>query len=181
MPNLPLSRLIASWILQAESRIPQRHHQPHRIRGDDELQRSPDDAPQRVTKGLEFLANYTWSKSLTNNLGYYGAGGGAAASQSAYWQNSYNGGADYGPAYFDATNIFSFSGYYDLPFGRGRQFGSDMNRFVDLAVGGWKVGAIASLHTGMPVTMFSNQNFTRSISVPTVPTTIANSSFATVL
>jgi Carboxypeptidase regulatory-like domain/TonB-dependent Receptor Plug Domain len=113
----------------------------------------------RVSHGFEYLANYTWSKSMSNNLGYYGAGGGAAASQSAYWQNSYDGGADYGPAYFDATNIFSFSGYYDLPFGRGKQFGSGMNRFVDLAVGGWKVGAVASLHTGMPVTMFSNQNY----------------------
>jgi len=113
---------------------------------------------RRVTSGLEFLANYTWSKALSNNLGYYGAGGGAASSQSAYWQNSYNGGQDYGPAYFDAANIFSFSGYYDLPFGRGRKFGAGMNRFADLAVGGWKLGAIASLHTGMPVTMLSNQN-----------------------
>jgi Carboxypeptidase regulatory-like domain/TonB-dependent Receptor Plug Domain len=114
---------------------------------------------RRVTNGLEFLANYTWSKSLTNNLGYYGAGGGAAASQSAYWQDSYNGGADYGPAYFDVGHLFSFSGYYDLPFGRGRRWGAGMNRFADLAVGGWKLGAVASLHTGLPVTMFSNQNF----------------------
>jgi len=114
-------------------------------------------ARRRLTHGLEFLTNYTWSKSLTNSLGYYGAGGGSGASQSAYWQNAYNGGADYGPAFFDATHTFSFSGYYDLPFGRGRQFGGNMNRFADLAVGGWKLGAIASLHTGMPITMNSNQ------------------------
>jgi hypothetical protein len=114
---------------------------------------------RRVSQGLEFLTNYTFSRSLTNNLGYYGAGGGAAASQSAYWQNAYNGGADYGPAFFDATHSFSFSGYYDLPFGRGRKFGTDMNRFADLAVGGWKVGAVASLHTGFPITMFSNQYY----------------------
>jgi hypothetical protein len=114
-------------------------------------------ARRRLTHGLEFLTNYTWSKSLSNSLGYYGAGGGAGSSQSAYWQNAYNGGADYGPAFFDATHTFSFSGYYDLPFGRGRQFGGNMNRFADLAVGGWKLGAIASLHTGMPVTINSNQ------------------------
>jgi hypothetical protein len=34
-----------------------------------------------------------------------------------------------------------------------------MNRFADLAVGGWKVGAVASLHTGFPITMFSNQYY----------------------
>jgi Carboxypeptidase regulatory-like domain/TonB dependent receptor len=113
----------------------------------------------RLTRGLEFLTNYTWSKSLTNNLGYYGAGGGAGASQSAYWQNSYNGGTDYGPAFFDATHIFSFSGYYDLPFGRGKQFGGNMNRIVDEAVGGWKLAAIASLHTGLPVTMMSAEYY----------------------
>jgi len=110
---------------------------------------------RRLSRGLEFLTNYTWSKSLTNNLGYYGAGGGAAASQGAYWQDSYNGGGDYGPAFFDTKQIFSFSGYYDLPFGRGKQFGSNINRFADLALGGWKVGAIASLHSGMPVTVSS--------------------------
>jgi hypothetical protein len=114
---------------------------------------------RRLAQGLEFLTNYTWSKSLTNNLGYYGAGGGAAASQSAYWQNSYDGGGDYGPAFFDATHIFSFSGYYDLPFGRGRLFGSGVNRLVDEAIGGWKVGAIASLHSGFPMTISSPEHY----------------------
>ncbi|RXH57465.1 TonB-dependent receptor [Granulicella sibirica] len=113
----------------------------------------------RASHGLEFLTNYTWSKSLTNNLGYYGAGGGASASQSAYWQDSYNGGSDYGPAFFDTPQIFSFSGYYDLPVGRGRMFGGNMNRALDAAVGGWKVGAIASLHSGMPITIASNSHY----------------------
>jgi hypothetical protein len=114
---------------------------------------------RRLAQGLEFLTNYTWSKSLTNNLGYYGAGGGAAASQSAYWQNAYDGGADYGPAFFDATNIFSFSGYYDLPFGRGKMFGGNMNRAVDEVVGGWKLGGIASLHSGFPITLSSPEHY----------------------
>jgi hypothetical protein len=114
---------------------------------------------RRFATGLEFLTNYTWSKSLTNNLGYYGAAGGSAASQSAYWQDAYNGGGDYGPAFFDSTHIFSFSGYYDLPFGRGRTFGSGMNRALDEAVGGWKIGAVASLHSGFPVTISSPENY----------------------
>ena len=69
-------------------------------------------ARKRASNGLEVLANYTYSKSLSNNLGYYGAGG--VASQSAYWQDAYNGGGDYGPAFFDSTHIVSISGYYDL-------------------------------------------------------------------
>jgi hypothetical protein len=112
---------------------------------------------QRATRGLEILTNYTYSKGLTNNLGYYGAS--HTASQSAYWQDSYNGSADYGPAFFDATHIFSFAGYYELPFGRGRQYGSNMNRALDEAVGGWKFGTIASLHSGFPFTVTSPGNY----------------------
>jgi carboxypeptidase family protein len=114
-------------------------------------------ARKRASNGLELLANYTYSKSLSNNLGYYGAGG--VSSQSAYWQNAYNGGQDYGPAFFDATHIFSVSGYYDLPFGRGKQFGSGINRVEDLAVGGWKLGFVSSLHSGFPVTITSTQEY----------------------
>lgn len=111
---------------------------------------------RRFNRGFEFLTNYTWSKGLTNNLGYYG---GTGSSQSAYWQDAYNGSGDYGPAFFDATNIFTFAGYYDLPFGRGRQFGANMNRFVDTVVGGWKVGTIANLHSGFPFTVSSPGNY----------------------
>ncbi len=108
---------------------------------------------QRVAHGLEFLANYTWSKSISNNLGYYGAA--QVTSQSAYWQNAYDPKGDNGPAFFDAANIFSFSGYYDLPLGRGRMFGSGWNRITDTLAGGWKLGAVASLHSGFPVTFSS--------------------------
>jgi hypothetical protein len=110
-------------------------------------------ARKRYAQGLEFLADYTLSKSLSNNLGYYGAGGGGSASQSAYWQDAYNGAADYGPAFFDATNNVSISGYYSLPFGRGRQFANGVNRLTDEVIGGWKLGTIMSFHSGFPITV----------------------------
>ncbi len=112
---------------------------------------------KRASNGLELLANYTYSHTFSNNLGYYGAGG--VSSQSAYWQDAYNGRGDYGPAFFDATSIFSVSGYYDLPFGRGKQFGSGINRIEDTAIGGWKLGFVASLHSGFPVTINSTQEY----------------------
>jgi hypothetical protein len=111
---------------------------------------------RRFNRGFEFLTNYTWSRGLTNNLGYYG---GTGASQSAHWQDAYNGSADYGPAFFDATNIFTFAGYYDLPFGRGRTVGANMNRALDAVIGGWKVGVVAKLHTGFPFTVSSPGNY----------------------
>jgi hypothetical protein len=118
---------------------------------------------RRLSHGLEVLANWTYSKGLSNNLGYYGAGGGAGDSQSAYWQDAYNGGADYGPTYFDARHNFSISGYYDLPFGRGRQFGSGINRFEDEIIGGWKLSTIMSFHTGFPITVNSNAFYSTAV------------------
>ena len=120
-------------------------------------------ARRRASHGLEFLANWTYSKGLSNNLGYYGASGGAGDSQSAYWQDAYNGSADYGPTYFDAKHNISVSGIYELPFGRGRQFGSNMNRIEDEVVGGWKVSTILSVHTGFPITVTSNAFYSTKV------------------
>ncbi|WP_158820650.1 TonB-dependent receptor [Granulicella sp. S156] len=120
-------------------------------------------ARRRASHGLEFLANWTYSKGLSNNLGYYGASGGAGDSQSAYWQDAYNGGADYGPTYFDSKHNISISGIYELPFGRGRQFGSGMNFIEDEVVGGWKVSSIMSFHTGFPITVSSNAYYSNTV------------------
>jgi hypothetical protein len=120
-------------------------------------------ARRRLQHGLEFLANWTYSKGLSNNLGYYGAGGGAGDSQSAYWQDAYNGGGDYGPEYFDLRHNISVSGYYELPFGRGRQFGGNMNRVLDEAVGGWRASTVMSFHTGFPITVNSNAFYSTTV------------------
>lgn len=120
-------------------------------------------ARRRSHKGLELLANWTYSKGLSNNLGYYGAGGGAGDSQSAYWQDAYNGRGDYGPEFFDARHNVSISGVYELPFGRGHQFASNINRFADEAIGGWKFGTIMSFHTGFPITMASNSYYSATV------------------
>ncbi|MBB5342960.1 TonB-dependent receptor [Tunturibacter empetritectus] len=118
---------------------------------------------RRLNHGLEFLANWTYSKGLSNNLGYYGASGGAGDSQSAYWQDAYSGRADYGPEFFDARHNISVSGYYELPFGRGRQFASGINRFADEAIGGWKFSTVMSFHTGFPITVNSNALYSTSV------------------
>jgi outer membrane receptor protein involved in Fe transport len=120
-------------------------------------------ARKRTSHGFEFLANWTYSKGLSNNLGYYGAGGGANDSQSAYWQDAYHGGLDYGPEFFDVRHNVSISGIYELPFGRGRQFGSGMNRIADEVVGGWKASTVMSFHTGFPITVNSNAFYSTTV------------------
>ncbi len=108
---------------------------------------------KRLSHGLEFLAAYTLSKTLTDNLGYYGSAG--VAGEGAYWQNAYDRRADRGPAFFDARHNFSLGGTFDLPFGRDRAYGRGWGRAADLVLGGWTVNYIVSMHSGFPITIQS--------------------------
>jgi Carboxypeptidase regulatory-like domain/TonB dependent receptor len=107
---------------------------------------------KRLTNGLQFVANYTYSKCMTNNQGYYGQGGQAGQSN-WYYQNIYDAAAEWGPCDYDATHNFVGNVVYDLPFGRNRTFGRDMNRALDAVVGGWELAGILSVHTGFPLTV----------------------------
>ncbi len=111
-------------------------------------------ARRRLSQGFEFLASYTLSKTLTDNLGYYGSGGVNAAS--AYWANAYNRLGDRGLSFFDATHNFVWSGTYDLPFGKGRAFGNGWTGVTNAILGGWNVSSIIALHSGFPITLQAN-------------------------
>ena len=81
---------------------------------------------QRPRNGVEFLASYTLAKGTTNNRGFYGVFGGTglqgvtSATEGAYWQNTYDPEAEWGPAFHDVRHNFIFSSTYELPFGKGR-------------------------------------------------------------
>ena len=111
-----------------------------------------------MSKGLQYQVSYTYSKCMSNNTGYYGTWSTARASSTAspYWQNVYDPAAEWSPCYYDATQVLTAYAVYDLPFGRGRQFGNDMNKAADAVVGGWTVSPILSLHTGFPLALYNN-------------------------
>lgn len=111
---------------------------------------------QRPWQGLEFVANYTLGRAMSNNLGYYGSSG--VASEGAYPVNSYDIEMNYGPAFFDARHVFSLSGSYDLPFGRDRRFGANWNRAIDTVLGGWAASFAVTAHSGYPITVQDSSN-----------------------
>jgi outer membrane receptor protein involved in Fe transport len=45
---------------------------------------------------------------------------------------------------------FTLAQNYDIPFGRGRRFGSNVNRFVDFTLGGWNIAGITTYYSGIP-------------------------------
>ena len=98
---------------------------------------------RRLTRGLEFNANYTWAHDLTN--GYIGSGavgGGAAGllpNDSKY---------DYGNAEVDIRHRFATTWSYALPFGSGSQ--GPMAALIK----GWHANLVLFWQTGQafPVT-----------------------------
>jgi hypothetical protein len=90
---------------------------------------------------------------MTDSSGYYGSWGGQAVPTSPYWQNLYDKKAEWGPCYYDATHVLTSYATYDIPVGRNRAIGKDMNRALDAVIGGWQINGILSLHTGFPLTI----------------------------
>jgi Carboxypeptidase regulatory-like domain len=111
---------------------------------------------KRISNGLEGQVAYTWSHCMTNNSGYYGSWGAAtqATPGSPYYQNLYDPHADYSSCYFDSKNILAAYATYDLPIGRGKMIGSNMNSVVNAVVGGWQASTIISLHSGFPLAVY---------------------------
>jgi Carboxypeptidase regulatory-like domain len=111
---------------------------------------------QRIAHGLAGQLAYTWSHCFTNNSGYYGIGNGQATSAAPYYQNLYNPAGDYASCYYNSNNILSAYATYDLPVGRGKQFGANMNSVVNQVVGGWQASTIVSTHSGFPLAIGDN-------------------------
>ncbi len=114
---------------------------------------------KRYTGGLEYQVAYTYSKCMTDNSGYYGTWGSSqGVPANPYFQNLYNPRADYAPCYFDSKHILSAYAVYDIPFGRGKRFGHDVNGVVNAIAGGWSIDPIIQIHTGFPLALYNFTN-----------------------
>ncbi len=114
---------------------------------------------QHLSHGAEFTVNYTYGRAMTNSLGNYALN---VNGYSGAFQNYYNSAADYGPAGYDVRHNLSANGVYALPIGRGQQYLSGANRFVDEAIGGWKIAVAAVAYSGFPETLTGGSNNSNS-------------------
>jgi hypothetical protein len=110
----------------------------------------------RISHGLQFDLNYTFSKSIdiSSNAERVGPG----SSQSLLEPNSniinaWNPLNQRGVSAFDATHQFNANWIYEMPFGRGRLLGRDSNRVVDAFIGGWQLSGLFRLTSGFPISV----------------------------
>jgi hypothetical protein len=92
---------------------------------------------KRFSQGYTVLGSYTWSKFL----------------EAVSLLN------DTDPVYErrlnenDVPHRFSMSGIYELPFGRGRKFGANWSKGLNLLAGGWQVQGLFQYQGGLPLTL----------------------------
>jgi outer membrane receptor protein involved in Fe transport len=119
---------------------------------------------QRSSHGLEFLASYTLAKGTTNNRGFYGVFGGSgpqgvtSATEGAYWQNTYDPEAEWGPMFHDVRHNLVLSSTYELPIGKGHEIGGQWSGITDALLGGWRLSGIFQTRSGLPITVTDGRN-----------------------
>ncbi|GAC1702473.1 MAG: hypothetical protein NVS9B4_07940 [Candidatus Acidiferrum sp.] len=105
---------------------------------------------KRMSRGLQFLASYTFGKSL--DFGSSAASGGGAVGNP---QTVTNLRAGYGPSGYDVKHRFVGSWVYELPFGPGKSLLKD--GFSSRLLGGWQLSGITTLSTGRPFSLSLSQ------------------------
>jgi hypothetical protein len=102
-----------------------------------------------MSHGLQFDVNYTYSKSidLASDALRVGWNQGLGGEITNAWQPyQLRGVSDYDLRHQLNTNFI-----YNLPFGRNRAIGHDVNRFVDAFIGGWELTGLFRITSGFPV------------------------------
>ena len=107
--------------------------------------------------GIQFQANYTFSKSLADQ-----EASGSGVTGSLGYQNRFEPFMDnsrphlnYGRSPYDITHAINTNYTIELPFGRGKKFLGGANGLLDRIVGGWKIASVASWQTGSPFGLMS--------------------------
>lgn len=91
---------------------------------------------KRFSQGLQVLTHYTWSRNMDFSGTYYPVDRSYAR----------------GPADNNRAHSFFISTLYEVPFGRGRRFGNNMSKPLDIVAGGWQINGVWNLASGLPFT-----------------------------
>jgi hypothetical protein len=109
----------------------------------------------RFNSGFNILATYQWSKAIDN------------VSETQVWEiknytrDVYNRDAERSISGHDVPRDFRAAILWELPVGRGKQFGGNLSGAANAVAGGWRMSAIVRLADGLPLQFTtSNSNST---------------------
>jgi len=104
---------------------------------------------RRFTNGFQFLGAFTWSKAIDDSCG-----DADACAPQLYTDYA----LERGLSSIDQNYTMVLSSLYELPFGRGKRWGHDWSRALDLIGGGWQINGIYSLQAGLPFSVTVDGN-----------------------
>ena len=96
---------------------------------------------RRITNGLQVTGSFTWEKETDDSCGAYDC---------QQPQDFRNLGLEEGLSNLDQPYRLVISALYELPFGRGKHWGHDWSRPMEIALGGWQFNGIYTLASGLP-------------------------------
>lgn len=104
---------------------------------------------RRFTAGWQYQAAYTYS--LTKDVS-----NGAFDNQYGFADVT-NVEKNFGKSGINFPHVFTFSSIYEIPYGKGRKYGSDINGFVDALIGGWQITPLLRIQSGNPFDIRDDQ------------------------
>ena len=103
----------------------------------------------RFSGGMALLANYTFGKCMSDDIGKTGLGPGYRAE----WLPGFGIHGDYTLCNADAKHLVHIAGQYELPLGKGQTVLRNANGLVNALVGGWRFNYIYIYQSGQPFTV----------------------------
>jgi Carboxypeptidase regulatory-like domain/TonB dependent receptor len=93
---------------------------------------------RRMSGGLMLAGSYAWSKAIEEGESH---------------QNSYDVRASRSVASYDIPHRLVVSALYEVPYGRGRRYGTSAPMAIDAVLGGWQINGIVTVQSGTPLTI----------------------------
>ncbi len=97
--------------------------------------------------GLYALLGYTWSRTFDSGMPD-GLGSNPGA---LYWPLPNTAKLDWGLSQLNLNDVFTASILYDLPFGKGKYFGSNWSGPTNTLLGNWQINVIERAESGFPL------------------------------
>jgi hypothetical protein len=99
---------------------------------------------KRFSQGYQFDFNYTLSNSIDNQSSIVNTVVGGLVCDLTNLR------VCRGPSDFDIRHLINVNGIWELPFGRGKMFGSGAPGWANQIIGGWEVSGIFTYRSGLP-------------------------------